>query len=72
MHWTPDSRAVAYRDQFYGIWKQPKDGDEPPQRIDGLPKEKIYRFAWSRDGKQFAFVRGSETRDIVLLENSKK
>ncbi len=72
MHWTPDSRAVAYRDGYYGIWKQPIEGDAPPpQRIEGLPEEKIYRFAWSRDGKQFAFVRGTEIRDVILIHNSK-
>lgn len=69
MHWTPDSKAIAYRDKHYGVWKQPIEGGEPPQRIKDLPKDKIYRFAWSRDGDQLAFVRGSEVRDVVLISN---
>lgn len=71
MHWTPDSKAVAFRDNFYGIWKQPIETNAPPERIEGLPREKIYRFAWSPDGKQFAFVRGQEIRDVVLFRNLK-
>lgn len=65
-HWTPDGKAVVYRDTNYGYWKQLIEGGEP-QRIENLPKERLYNFAWSNDGKQFAFVRGTETRDVVLI-----
>ena len=68
--WTPDSTAVTYRDNNYGYWIQPIDGGEP-HRLEGLPKEKFYNFAWSKDGKQFAFVRGQEIRDVVLFNNEK-
>lgn len=61
--WTPDGKAVAYRDYNYGYWLQPTGGDEP-HRMEGLPKEKFYNFVWSKDGKQFAFVRGQEIRDV--------
>jgi Tol biopolymer transport system component/DNA-binding winged helix-turn-helix (wHTH) protein len=64
--WSPDGKAIAYRDRGYGYWLQPLDGSEP-QRMKDLPKEKFYNFAWSKDGKQFAFVRGQEIRDVVLF-----
>jgi Tol biopolymer transport system component len=66
--WTPDSRAVAYRDWNDGYWLQPIEGGEP-RKMEGLPREKFYNFAWSKDGKQFAFVRGQEIRDVVLFYN---
>ncbi|MCY7345325.1 MAG: winged helix-turn-helix domain-containing protein [Pyrinomonadaceae bacterium] len=65
--WSPDSRAVAYRDWNDGYWLQAVEGGEP-QKMAGLPKEKFYNFAWSKDGRQFAFVRGQEMRDVVLLQ----
>jgi len=68
LHWTLDSEAVAYRDFNYGYWLQPTDGGEP-RRMENLPKEKFYNFAWSKDGKQFAFVRGQEIRDVILFGN---
>lgn len=68
-HWTPDSQAVIYRDNSFGYWRQTINGGEP-QRLEGLPKEKLYNFAFSKDGKQFAFVRGQEIRDVVLLKNA--
>lgn len=64
--WSPDGKAIAYRDRGYGYWLQPLDGSDP-QRMKDLPKEKFYNFAWSKDGKQFAFVRGTEIRDVVLF-----
>ena len=66
--WTPDGAAVAYRDWVNGIWSQPIDGG-PPQRLPGLPEEKLFAYSWSPDGKQFAFTRGSEIRDVVVMHN---
>jgi Tol biopolymer transport system component len=70
VRWTPDDKAVTYRDWANGIWRQPLDGAKP-ERLKGLPEEKLYAYAWSRDGKQFAFVRGSEIRDVILLRDMK-
>ena len=69
--WTPDSKAVTYRDRAYGYWLQPIDGGEA-RRLAGLPKEKLYNFSWSKDGKWLAFVRGQEIRDVVLFSNTAK
>ena len=66
--WTPDNAAVVYGDAAYGYWQQSINGGEP-RRVEDLPKEKLYNFAWSHDGKQFAFVRGTLLRDVVLIIN---
>lgn len=68
--WTPDGKAITYRDWVAGIWRQPIDGSAP-QRLPGLPEEKIFANGWSRDGKLFAFVRGVTPRDVVLISNAK-
>lgn len=70
VRWTPDGKAVAYRDWARGIWKQSLDGG-PPERLPGLPDEKLFGYDWSSDGKQFVFSRGSEIRDVVLIGNQK-
>lgn len=69
IRWTPDGKALTYRDWVAGLWRQPVDGG-PPERIPGLPQEKIFPYAWSRDGKFLAFTRGTEIRDVVLISNS--
>jgi hypothetical protein len=49
LRWTPDGTAVAYRDWVNGIWRQPVDGGAP-QRLAGLPADKLFAYAWSPDG----------------------
>jgi Tol biopolymer transport system component len=67
LRWTPSGNAVTYRDWNNGIWQQDLTGGEP-RRLPGLPEEKLYSYGWSRDGKQFAFTRGTEIRDLVLIQ----
>lgn len=68
VHWTPDGKAVSYRDWVNGIWKQDLAGGAP-QRLEGLPEEKLFSYGWSPDGKSFAFARGTTSRDVVLIKN---
>ena len=68
IRWTPDGVAVTYRDWADGIWRQPLSGGEP-QRVPGLPQEKLFTYGWSPDGQRFAFTRGTERRNAVLLTN---
>jgi hypothetical protein len=68
IRWTSDGKGVTYRDWANGIWHQPIAGGRP-ERLPGLPEEKLFAYAWSRDGKQLAFVRGAEIRDVILLRN---
>ena len=70
IHWTPDGKAITYRDWVNGIWKQNLSGGEP-RRLEGLPTEKLYSYGWSPDAKQFAFVRGAEISDVVLVSSFK-
>ena len=67
IRWLPDAQALAYRDWFNGIWNQSLEGGEPT-RLEGLPEEKLFAYGWSPDGKQFAFVRGDEVLDLILLQ----
>lgn len=68
--WTPDSRSIIYRDWVDGYWSQDRTGGDP-MRLPGLPHEKLYNFVYSKDGAQFAYVRGQEMRDAVLVTSSK-
>lgn len=68
VRWTPDGKAVCYRDWANGIWRQDLNGG-PPRRLKGLPEEKLYTFSWSRDGKLFAYTRGREISDAILIKD---
>ena len=70
VRWTPDSRALAYIDRQTqrNIVSQPIDG-RPPKPLTAFQSDSIFRFAWSRDGKQVATVRGNVTSDAVIISN---
>lgn len=68
IRWAPDGKSVIYRDQRVGLWQQTIDGGKP-EHVPGLPPEKIYGFAWSRDNKYFAYTLGTEIRDVILVSS---
>jgi Tol biopolymer transport system component len=68
LRWTPDGRSITYRDWENGYWRQSIDGGAP-QRIPGFPEEKLFSYDWSPDGKQIAFGRGDEIRDVILVRD---
>lgn len=68
IRWSPDGRFICYRDWANGVWSQAIDGGAP-KLLEGLPEEKLYQYDWSPDGKQFAFTRGREVRDVVLISD---
>ena len=70
IRWSPDGRSVSYRDWANGIWSQPVAGGKP-ELLKGLPAEKLYYYSWSPGGRQFAFTRGRELRDAVLITDFK-
>jgi eukaryotic-like serine/threonine-protein kinase len=70
IRWTPDGRALAYLDEknLSSLSTQPIDGGPPKQLIDVKP-DRVFCFAWSRNGKQLALARGALNKDVVLITN---
>lgn len=75
LRWTPDGKAIAYTSNEGDTGKiivHPLNDAEPPRSLTAFPTDAggmIEAFAWSPDGKQFAFTRESHLRDVVLLNN---
>lgn len=68
--WTPDGAALVYaraNGETGNLWRQPLDG-APPIQLTRFDKEPITDFAWSRDGKRFAFTRNTAISDVTLVE----
>jgi TolB protein len=69
LRWTPDGRALNYIDTTNGvsnIWSLPLDGGKPVQLTD-FKTDQIFWFDFSRDSKQLALARGTQTSDVILI-----
>jgi len=67
--WTRDGSAVVYVLTSGGVsnlWAQPMNGT-PPKQLTDFTSERIFWFAFSRDGKQLALSRGTQTSDVILI-----
>jgi Tol biopolymer transport system component len=71
LRWTPDGRALTYIDTTGGvsnIWSLPLDGGKPVQLTE-FKTDQIFWFDFSRDGKQLALSRGTQTSDVILIKD---
>jgi serine/threonine protein kinase/Tol biopolymer transport system component len=73
IQWTPDGHGLAFIRTSSGvsnIWTQPLDGS-PQKQLTDFKDQRIFNFAWSRDGKQLALSRGVFNADVVLITGFK-
>jgi eukaryotic-like serine/threonine-protein kinase len=69
--WAPTGDAIEYgvtRNGVSNIWRQKLKGG-PPKQITNFTSGLIFYFDWSRDGKQLALTRGSQSSDVILISN---
>ena len=67
--WAADGRSIIYidnRQQMGNLWRQPLTAG-PPVQITHFDGQQIFRFAYTRDGRQLAVSRGTTISDIVLM-----
>ncbi|HKD45447.1 MAG TPA: protein kinase [Candidatus Angelobacter sp.] len=71
---TPDGKSLTYVVDERGVsnlWAVPLTGGQPKPLTD-FKSDRIFDFAWSRDGKFLALSRGRTSRDVVLLTDTGK
>ena len=69
----PDGRTLIFIDTINGvsnIWSLPLDASAPKQLTD-FKTDQIFWFDLSRDGKQLALSRGTQTSDVILIRDFK-
>ena len=69
LRWTPDGGGLTYVSTVQGVsnvWRQFFTGGEPKPLTD-FKENRIFFFDWSRTERKLALVRGSDTRDLILV-----
>jgi serine/threonine protein kinase len=73
MKWMPDSKSLLYGDTRGGVsnlFVLPLNTMQPYQ-LTRYTTDIIYNFAWSKDGKHLAVVRGEQSNEVVLMSEVK-
>jgi eukaryotic-like serine/threonine-protein kinase len=71
---SPDGKSIVYVVREKGVdnlWEQSLDGKSRKQ-LTTFPKDLIFRYAFSKDGKQIAIERGNIESDAFLFHDTTK
>ncbi|MET0648988.1 MAG: protein kinase [Pyrinomonadaceae bacterium] len=69
--WAPDGRSLVVvkdADNVSNLWTLPLEGGRHRQLTD-WKSDKIFWYAWSRDGRQLAVARGDTFYDVALISD---
>lgn len=69
VRWHPDGHSLTYltrKDGAMNIWRQSLSGG-PPECLTNFQADRIFSYAWSRDGKMLVCSRGTVNRDVVMI-----
>ena len=71
LRWTPDGTVLTYVSTVKGVsnvWRQPLPVGQPKPLTD-FKENRIFFFDWSRTERKLVLVRGSQTRDLILVSD---
>lgn len=74
LHWSPDGQAVDFivtREGKSNVERLPLAGGAFAKQLTNWQSDWVKWFNWSRDGKQLAVVRGTDTTELLLIQNFK-
>ena len=69
LRWHPNGKALTYltrKDSAMNIWQQPLTGGAP-EKLTDFKSDRIFAYAWSRDGRTLACSRGTINREVVMI-----
>ena len=72
LYWSPDGQSldfIAERDGVPNVWRLSLASGREQRLTDWQTNVPLWWFAWSRDGKQLAVTRDTQTTHLVLIQN---
>jgi Tol biopolymer transport system component len=71
MRWSPDGKAIDFVDDrgpASNIWRKPLNGEARP--LTHFSTDRIYDFAWNKNGTMLAYVKGHAKSDVVFFHRA--
>ncbi len=71
LRWHPNGKALTYltrQDSAMNIWQQPLTGGAP-EKLTDFKSDRLFAYAWSRDGRTLACSRGTIQREVVMIRD---
>lgn len=72
--WVPDGKALSYvvtQNGVSNIYRQSLDGG-PMVQLTDFTDQRIFAYAWARDGRRIAVARGSQRGDVIMLDETSR
>ena len=67
---SPDGKSLDFvknTPNVANLWRLPLEPDSKPEIILSINNQRLYKFAWSKDGSRLALSRGNLVRDAVTI-----
>ncbi len=74
VQWMPDGKGFSFLETHHGysnVWFFPLDSSERRHALTNFDSQRIFSYAWSKDGK-LAMSRGSDSSDVILISSEKQ
>jgi Tol biopolymer transport system component len=71
VRWSPDGKAIDFVDDrgpASNIWRRPLNGEA--RQLTHFASDRIYDFAWNRNGTLLACVRGHTEGDVIFFHRA--
>lgn len=69
LRWHPNGKSLTYltrQDGAMNIWQQALTGGAP-EKLTDFKSDRLFAYAWSRDGRTLACSRGTIQREVVMI-----
>lgn len=67
LRWTPDGKAIIYKDVVEGLWRQELSGGEPV-KLPSTGDERVFHFTFTSGG-DLLYSGGTQMREIIFIDD---
>lgn len=73
VEWSPDGKTLTYisSEGTPNLWQISLDG-KSKKRLTNFDSGRIFKYAWTKDGRQIYISRGTVNNEMILIKDESK